>query len=320
MPMFENSSLCKLLNIKYPIIQGGMAWLGTSSLVSAVSDAGGLGTIGSGHASPDWLKQEIRGTRQATNRPFAVNIMLMSPYLQETLKVVMDEKVPVVTFGAGNPGRYIPMLKEAGIKMIPVVSSAALATMLDRRGVDAFIAEGMESGGHIGDTATFPLVPQVIDAVRVPVIAAGGIADGRGLAAALALGAQGVQMGTRFICSTECIAHQNFKDYILQARDRSTVITGTTTGHPVRCLANKFTRRFTDMEKAGTSIEELDTLGKGSMYAGVISGDLENGSLMAGQIAGLVKDIKPVKQIIDEMVAEAERQLIGLTRQMEPAR
>jgi len=318
--MFDNLALCKLLDIKYPILQGGMAWLGTSELVSAVSEAGGLGTIGSGHAHPDWLKEEIRKVKEATDRPFAVNIMLMSPFLKDNLKIVLDERVPVVTFGAGNPGSHVPVLKEAGIKVIPVVSSTALAIRLDRLGVDAFIAEGMESGGHIGDTATFPLVPQVVDAVHVPVIAAGGIADGRGLAAALALGAQGAQMGTRFICSSECIAHQNFKEYIIQARDRSTVVTGNSTGHPVRCLANKFSRRFSEMEKGGKSAEELDALGRGSMHAGVIAGDLENGSLMAGQIAGLIKDIKPVREIINEIVAQAERQLSSLRLQKEFAR
>lgn len=320
MQMFDNLALCKLLDIKYPILQGGMAWLGTSELVSAVSEAGGLGTIGSGHAHPDWLKEEIRKVKEATDRPFAVNIMLMSPFLKDNLKIVLDERVPVVTFGAGNPGSHVPVLKEAGIKVIPVVSSTALAIRLDRLGVDAFIAEGMESGGHIGDTATFPLVPQVVDAVHVPVIAAGGIADGRGLAAALALGAQGAQMGTRFICSSECIAHQNFKEYIIQARDRSTVVTGNSTGHPVRCLANKFSRRFSEMEKGGKSAEELDALGRGSMHAGVIAGDLENGSLMAGQIAGLIKDIKPVREIINEIVAQAERQLSSLRLQKEFAR
>jgi len=317
--MLEDLALCKLLGIKYPIIQGGMAWLGTSELVSAVSEAGGLGTIGSGHAPPDWLREEIRKTRQATDLPFAVNIMLMSPFLKENLQVILDERVPVVTLGAGNPGSYIPLLKEAGIKIMPVVSSTALAIRLDRLGVDAFVAEGMESGGHIGDTATFPLVPQIVDAVHVPVIAAGGIADGRGLAAALALGAQGVQMGTRFICSTECIAHPNFKEYILRARDRSTMVTGNSTGHPVRCLANKFTRRFAEMEKAGATSEELDSLGKGSMYAGVIEGDLENGSLMAGQIVGLIRDIKPVKDIIEEIMQDAEKQLTRLTHHMEHA-
>ena len=297
-----------------------MAWLGTSELVSAVSEAGGMGTIGSGHAHPEWLKEEIRKVKHATDKPFAVNIMLMSPFLKDNLKVVLDEKVPVVTFGAGNPGSHVPLLKEAGIKIIPVVSSAALAIRLDRLGVDAFIAEGMESGGHIGDTATFPLVPQIVDAVHVPVIAAGGIADGRGLAAALALGAQGVQMGTRFICSSECIAHQNFKEYIVQARDRSTMVTGNSTGHPVRCLANKFTRRFAEMEKGGKSPEELDALGKGSMSIGVIGGDIENGSLMAGQVAGLIKDIKPVKEIIDEIMAQAERQLVRLVLPKEAVR
>ncbi|MDD5311405.1 MAG: nitronate monooxygenase [Dehalococcoidia bacterium] len=304
--------LCDLLGIKYPIVQGGMAWLGTSELVAAVSAAGGLGTIGSGHAHPEWLKEQIRQVRELTDNPFAVNIMLMSPFLKDNLKVVLDEAVPVVTFGAGNPGNCIPALKEAGIKVIPVVSSVALAVRLDRQGVDTFVAEGMESGGHIGDTATFPLIPQIVDSVKSPVIAAGGVADGRGLAAALALGAQGVQMGTRFICSTECIAHIKFKEQIVQARDRSTVVTGVSTGHPVRCLMNRFTRHFAAMEKAGTPVEQLENLGRGSMYRGAIEGNVEDGSLMAGQVAGLIRDIKPVKDIIADIVTEAERVICAM--------
>ena len=304
--MLRDSQLLKVLGIKYPIIQGGMAWLGTAELVSAVSEAGGMGTIGSGHADPDWLRDQIRKTKAATDKPFAVNIMLMSPFLKDNLNVLLEEKVPVVTFGAGNPGSHIPVLREAGIKVIPVVSSVALAIRLDRLGIDAIIAEGMESGGHIGDIATFPLIPQIVDSVKVPVIAAGGIADGRGLVAALALGAQAVQMGTRFICSVECIAHAKYKDQIVQARDRSTVITGNSTGHPVRCLANKFTREFAAMEKSGATVEMLENLGKGRMVAGVIEGNVEEGSLMAGQIAGMIKEIKPVKTIIEDIMAEAD--------------
>lgn len=312
--MFHSTPLCELLSIKYPIIQGGMAWLGTSELVSAVSAAGGLGTIGSGHADAEWLRDQIRKVKKTTDNPFAVNIMLLSPFLKDNLKVVLDEHVPVVTFGAGNPGPHIPVLKEAGIRVIPVVSSVALAIRLDRLGADAFVAEGMESGGHIGDIATFPLIPQIVDAVKAPVIAAGGIADGRGLVAALALGAQGIQMGTRFICSNECIAHQAFKDYIVQARDRSTSVTGAATGHPVRCLTNKFTREFSKLEKSGTPVEELEELGKGRMFSGVISGNVEDGSLMAGQIAGLIKDIKPVRAIIEDIMLEANSIMKTLSR------
>ena len=310
--MLSNLVLCRLLGIKYPIIQGGMAWLGTSELVSAVSNAGGLGIIGSGDAPPEWLKDQVRSTKGRTDKPFAVNILLTSPFLEENLKVILDEKVGIVTFGGGNPGIHIPALKEAGIKVIPVVSSVALARRLERLGVDAIIAEGMESGGHVGDTATMALVPQVVNSVKVPVIAAGGIADGRGLVAALALGAQGVQMGTRFICSEECIAHPRFKEQILQAQDRATVVTGESTGHPVRCLANKLTRQFMAREKAGASSTELEELGRRRLSLGVIEGNIEEGSLMAGQIAGLIKEIRPVKAIIEDTVAEAERTITAL--------
>ncbi|MEW6034544.1 MAG: enoyl-[acyl-carrier-protein] reductase FabK [Chloroflexota bacterium] len=298
--------ICDLLGIEYPIIQGGMAWLGTAELVSAVSNAGGLGTIGTGNADSDWLRQQIRATRERTDKPFAVNILLLSPFLQDVLNTVVGERVPVVAFGAGNPGAYVPRLKEAGIKVIPVLSSVALARRLQRVGVDAVVAEGMESGGHIGETTTMALVPQVVSAVQVPVIAAGGIADGRGLAAALALGAQGVQMGTRFICSDECIAHPRFKEQVVKAGDRSTVVTGSTTGHPVRCLENKLARQFLAMERAGAPVQELEQFGTGRMPRGVIEGDIEGGSLMAGQIAGLINDIKPVKDIIQKVMAEAE--------------
>ena len=310
--MLSNFALCKLLDIKYPIIQGGMAWLGTTELVSAVSNAGGLGVIGAGDAPPEWLKDQVRSTKERTNKPFAVNILLMSPFLEEDLRVILDEKVSIVTFGGGNPSVHIPTLKEAGVKVMPVVSSVALARRLEKLGVDAIIAEGMESGGHVGDTATMALVPQVVNSVKVPVVAAGGIADGRGLVAALALGAQGVQMGTRFICSEECIAHPRFKEQILQAQDRATVVTGESTGHPVRCLANKLTRQFVARQKAGASSAELEELGRGKLASGVIEGNVEEGSLMAGQIAGLIKEIRPVKAIIEDTVAEAEKTIAAL--------
>jgi enoyl-[acyl-carrier protein] reductase II len=312
--MLTNLAICELLGIKYPIIQGGMAWLGTFELVSAVSNAGGLGVIGSGDAPPDWLRKQIRATRERTDRPFGVNIMLMSPFVKENLHIVIEEGVKVVTFGGGNPGPYIPALKEANIKLLPVVSSVALARRLERLGADAIIAEGMESGGHIGETTTMALVPQVVQSIKLPVIAAGGIADGRGLVAALALGAQGIQMGTRFICSQECIAHPRFKEQILQAHDRSTVVTGESTGHPVRCLENRLTREFRAREKAGASKEELEELGRGRLKLGVIDGNIEEGSLMAGQIAGLIRDIRPVKEIIESIIAEAEEIIENLYR------
>jgi enoyl-[acyl-carrier protein] reductase II len=305
--MLHNFKLCELLNIEYPILQGGMAWLGTAELVSAVSNAGGLGIIGCGDAPPDWIRKQVRLTKEKTSKPFGVNIMLMSQYLNDNLKIVLEEKVKIVTFGGGNPGTHIPALKEAGIVVIPVVSSVALAKRLERLGIDAIIAEGMESGGHVGETTTMALVSQIVNNVKIPVIAAGGIADGRGLAAALALGAQGVQMGTRFICSDECIAHPQFKQQIIKAMDRSTVVTGESTGHPVRCLENKLTRRFRELEKSGASKSELEEFGRGRLYLGVIQGNIEEGSLMAGQIAGLITEIKPVKQIIQDIMTEAER-------------
>jgi enoyl-[acyl-carrier protein] reductase II len=287
-----------------------MAWLGTAELVSAVSNAGGLGVIGSGDAPTEWLCQQIRQTREWTKKPFAVNIMMMSPFLADNLKLVVEEKVDILTFGGGNPGVYMAGLKEEGIKVMPVVSSVALARRLERLGADAVIAEGMESGGHVGETTTMALVPQVAGSLKVPVIAAGGIADGHGLVAALALGAGGIQMGTRFICSEECIAHPVFKEQILQAHDRATIVTGVSTGHPVRCLQNKLTYKFTEMEKAGASTAELEELGRGRLSLGVMQGNIEEGSLMAGQIAGLIKEIKPVKAIIQDIMAEAER-IIG---------
>jgi enoyl-[acyl-carrier protein] reductase II len=283
-----------------------MASVGTAELASAVSNAGGLGVIGSGSASSNWLREQIQKTKEWTDKPFGVNLLLLSPFLQENLKIVIEEKVNVVTLGGGIPGVHVPALKEAGIIVMPVISSVALARRLERLHVDALVVEGMESGGHVGDTTTMALLPQVIDVVSVPVVAAGGIADGKGLVAALAYGAQGIQMGTRFICSDECIAHQNFKEQIVKAQDRATIVTGEAMGHPVRCLENKFTREFKAMEKSGIPAEKMEEFGMGRLYSGVIQGNIEEGSLMAGQISGYIKDIKPVKDIIENIMSEAE--------------
>ena len=300
--MFEENAICKMLGLKYPIFQGGMAWLGTAELASAVSEAGGLGIIGAGHMPPDVLRAEIEKVKKATKKPFGVNIMLMSPFVKEVMQLMVDERVPVVTTGAGNPGEYIPALKEIGTKVIPVVASVALAKRLVRTGVDAIIAEGMESGGHIGELTTMALVPQVVDAVNVPVIAAGGIGDSRGVCAAFALGAQAVQMGTRFVMSEECIAHENYKNLVLKARDRSTVITGRTTGHPARVLQNKLTRIYLEREAAGASPEELEKLGLGTLRMAAREGDVEMGSVMIGQVSGMMNDIKPVRVILEDLV------------------
>ena len=300
--MFEENAICKLLGIKYPIFQGGMAWLGTAELASAVSEAGGLGIIGAGHMPPDVLRAEIQKVKKATKKPFGVNIMLMSPFVKEVMQLMLDERVPVVTTGAGNPGEYIPSLKEIGTKVIPVVASVALAKRLVRTGVDAVIAEGMESGGHIGELTTMALVPQVVDAVDVPVIAAGGIGDSRGVCAAFALGAQAVQMGTRFVMSEECIAHENYKNLVLKARDRSTVVTGRSTGHPTRVLQNKLTRIYLEREAAGASADELEKLSLGTLRMASREGDVEMGSVMIGQISGMMNDIKPVRVILEDLV------------------
>ena len=301
--MFEENPICKLLGIKYPIFQGGMAWIGTAELASAVSNAGGLGIIGAGHMPPDILRAEIQKAKKWTDKPFGVNIMLMSPFVKEVMQVVVDERVAVVTTGAGNPAEYLPALKEVGTKVIPVVASVALAKRLVRSGVDAVIAEGTESGGHIGDITTMALVPQVVDAVNVPVIAAGGIGDSRGIAAAISLGASGVQMGSRFVVSEECIAHENYKNLVLKAKDRSTVVTGRSTGHPVRVLSNKMTREYAEMEARQASVEELEKFGAGRLNLATHKGDVENGSVMIGQISGMFNEIKPVAVIIDELVS-----------------
>ena len=300
--MFEQNPICKLLNIKYPIFQGGMAWIGTAELASAVSNAGGLGIIGAGHMPPDLLRAEIQKAKKWTDKPFGVNIMLMSPFVKEVMEVVIDERVAVVTTGAGNPAEYLPALKEVGTKVIPVVASVALAKRLVRSGVDAVIAEGTESGGHVGEITTMALIPQVVDAVDVPVIGAGGIGDSRGIMAAFALGASAVQMGSRFVVSEECIAHPNYKNLVLKAKDRSTVVTGRSTGLPVRVLANKMTREYAEMESHNASVEELEKFGAGRLNLATHKGDVENGSVMIGQISGMFHEIKPVATIIEELV------------------
>lgn len=310
--MFENNEICKLLNIKYPIFQGGMAWIGTAELASAVSNAGGLGIIGAGHMPPDILRAEIHKAKQWTDKPFGVNIMLMSPFVKEVMQVVVEEKLAVVTTGAGNPGEYIPALKEVGTKVIPVVASVALAKRLERIGVDAVIAEGTESGGHIGDITTMALVPQVVDAVNIPVIAAGGIGDSRGIAAAFALGANGVQMGSRFVVSEECIAHENYKNLVLKAKDRSTVVTGRSTGHPVRVISNKMTREYAELEANNANVEELEKFGAGRLNMATHKGDVENGSVMIGQICGMFQEIKPVKTIIEDLVGGLEGSIAAI--------
>jgi len=301
-----HTPLCDLLQIKHPIIQGGMMWAATAPLVAAVSEAGGLGVLGGGNAPPDYIREQIRQTRVLTQRPFGLNIALFSPYVNEVVELCIAEKVPVVMTGSGNPGDIVPRLKAAGIIVIPVVASVGLARRVARSGADAVVAEGTESGGHIGDVATLPLVPQVLDVVNIPVIAAVGFADGRGLAAALALGAAGIQMGTRFLCVTEAPVHPIYKEKILQANDRATITTGHSVGHPVRALRNPFTTRFRDLEKSGASEEEVLAFGTGALRRAVQEGDWEHGSFMAGQICGLIHDVAPAKVVIERIVAEAE--------------
>ncbi|MGC9360306.1 MAG: enoyl-[acyl-carrier-protein] reductase FabK [Anaerolineae bacterium] len=306
--------LTELLGIRHPVIQGGMAWVATWELAVAVSEAGALGLYGAGNAPPDLVRDQVRQIKQRTDRPFGLNIPLFSPFVDEVLSICVDERVPVVTTGAGNPAPYMEMLKSAGIKVIPVVASAALAKRLERAGADAIIAEGAESGGHIGEVSTLALVPAVVDAVEIPVIAAGGIADGRGLAAALALGAAGVQMGTRFICTDECIAHANYKQAIVRASERSTIVTGISVGHPVRCLKNPMAREFEELEKSGASDEEIFAFGTGRLRMAAMEGDLTRGSLMAGQVSGLVHDVVPARVVVERVTRQAEETLVALGR------
>ena len=303
------TKITELLGIKYPIIQGGMACVAEYHLAAAVSEAGGLGIIGAGGAPASFVREQIQKVKEITNKPFGVNIMLMNPEADQIAQVVVDEGVKVVTTGAGNPGKYMAMWKEAGIKVIPVVASAALAKMMERAGADAVVAEGMESGGHIGEATTMTLVPQVVDAVSIPVIAAGGIADGRGFAAAMMLGAQAVQMGTRFIVARESIVHDNYKQKVIAAKDIDTAVTGRSTGHPIRCIRNKTTREYLKLEKEGASFEELEKLTLGGLRKAVVEGDVIEGSVMAGQIAGLVKKEQTCAEMIQEIMAQAEELL-----------
>lgn len=302
--------ITQLLGIRYPIIQGGMAWVAEYHLAAAVSNAGGLGIIGAASAPAEVVRTQIQEAKKLTDQPFGVNVMLMNPNAEEVARVVIEEGVQVVTTGAGNPGKFIPMWKEAGVKVIPVVASVAMAKMMERAGADAVVAEGMESGGHIGELTTMTLVPQVADAVQIPVIAAGGIADARGFAAAIMLGAEAVQMGTRFVTAKESIVHTNYKERIIKARDIDSEVTGRSTGHPIRVLRNQMSRDYLKMEKAGASFEELEVLTLGSLRKAVMDGDVKGGSLMAGQIAGLVKQENSCKEIIDEIMNGAQ-ELLG---------
>ena len=302
------TKITELLDIKYPVIQGGMAWVAEYHLAAAVSEAGGLGIIGAGGAPASFVREQIQKVKEITKKPFGVNIMLMNPEADQIAQVVVEEGVKVVTTGAGNPGKYMAMWKEAGIKVIPVVASVALAKMMERAGADAVVAEGMESGGHIGEATTMTLVPQVADAVTVPVIAAGGIADGRGFAAAMMLGAQAVQMGTRFVVASESIVHENYKQKVIAAKDIDTAVTGRSTGHPIRCIRNKTTREYLKLEKEGATLEELEKLTLGGLRRAVLEGDVE-GSVMAGQIAGLVKKEQTCAEIIQEIMTQGEKLL-----------
>lgn len=306
------TAITELLNIEAPVIQGGMAWVAEYCLAAAVSEAGGLGIIGAASAPADWVREQIRLVKEKTDKPFGVNIMLMSPYAEDVARVVAEEKVPVVTTGAGSPEKYMKMWKEAGIKVIPVVASVALAKRMERCGADALVAEGTEAGGHIGENTTMVLVPQIADAVSIPVIAAGGIADGRGMAAAFMLGAKGVQIGTRFVASQEAQVHENYKNYIVKAKDIDSRVTGRSTGHPVRALRNQMTKTYLEKEQAGVPFEELELLTMGSLRKAVVEGDVVNGSVMAGQSAAMIHDILPCKEIIEKLIAQAEAVMKGM--------
>lgn len=297
-------NICEMLGIEYPIIQGAMAWISEPQLVSAVSNAGGLGVLATGHLDGEGCRAAIRQLKEMTNRPYAVNIMLLSVHAEEIARVILEEKVPVITTGAGSTISHLRAFQEMGAKVIPVVPSVAIAKRFQKDGVNAVVAEGMESGGHIGKTTTMALVPQVVDAVDIPVIAAGGIADGRGMAAATMLGASGFQLGTRFLTAKECTVHPNFKQRIIKAKDIDTTMTGVSTGHPVRVIRNKMARQYEQLERSNASAEELDKLGRGALRRAVLEGDMENGSVMSGQIAGLVTKEQTVKEMIQELYAE----------------
>lgn len=306
------SDICSLLGISYPIIQGGMAWIADSSLASAVSNAGGLGIIGAGRNTPENVRKEIKRAKELTDKPFGVNIMLLSDNAEEVAKIVCEEGVKVVTTGAGNPGKYMEMWKQHGVVVIPVVASVALAKRMERSGADMVIAEGCEAGGHIGELTTMALVPQIVDAVNIPVIAAGGIGDGRGMAAALMLGAKGVQVGTRFLVANECTVHENYKQKVIDAKDIDSVVTARSTGHPVRVLRNKLSREFVNLEKQYASFEEIEKLGAGALRKAVVEGDVDTGSVMAGQIAALVKKQESCEEIILDLVHGAKKVIANI--------
>lgn len=300
------TKITELLGITYPIIQGGMAWVAEHHLAAAVSNAGGLGLIGAASAPPEVVREEIKKTKELTDKPFGVNVMLLNPNAEEVAHVVVEEGVKVVTTGAGNPGKFMELWKANGVKVIPVVASVAMAKMMERAGADAVVAEGMESGGHIGAQTTMTLVPQIVDAVSIPVIAAGGIADGRGFAAARMLGAEAVQMGTAFVVAKESIVHENYKQKVIKAKDIDSEVTGTSTGHPIRVIRNKMTKEYQRMEKEGASFEELEMLTLGSLRKAVMDGDIVNGSVMAGQIAGMIKEEQTCKEIIENVMKQAD--------------
>lgn len=305
------TEITELLGIEYPIIQGGMAWVAEYHLAAAVSEAGGLGMIGAGGAPAEWVREQIREAKKLTEKTFGVNIMLMNPEADAIAKVIVEEDVKVVTTGAGSPEKYMSMWKEAGVKVIPVVASVALAKRMERCGADAVVAEGTEAGGHIGETTTMVLIPQIVDAVNIPVIAAGGIADGRGVAAAFMLGARAVQMGTHFVVADESIVHDNYKNAIVKARDIDSRVTGRTTGHPVRALRNQMTKEYIEKENAGASFEELEHLTLGGLRKAVVEGDVKSGSVMAGQSAGMVKERMSCSELIQKLVKETDDLIKG---------
>lgn len=306
------TEITELLGIEYPIFQGGMAWVGTWELASAVSEAGGLGIIGAGGAPASWVEEQIHCMKKATNKPFGVNLMLMNQEADAIAELIAREKVRVVTTGAGSPEKYMSMWKEAGVCVIPVVASSGLAKRMEKFGADAVIAEGTESGGHIGEVTTMVLIPSVCDAVNIPVIAAGGFADGRGMAAAFMLGAKAVQMGTVFVASEESIVHDEYKNKVIKSKEIDTKVTGRTTGHPVRCLRNQQTRKYLELEAGGATFEELEKLTLGGLRNAVVEGDVKNGSVMAGQSAGLVRESRSCKEIIETTCAEAVKIMKGI--------
>lgn len=305
------TKITKLLGIKYPIIQGGMAWVADYNLAAAVSNAGGLGLIGAGGMDEEMVREQIRKAKALTDKPFGVNIMLMNPRAEQIAKVLVEEGVKVVTTGAGSPEKFMPMWKEAGMIVIPVIASVAYAKRMERCGADAIVVEGTEAGGHIGEATTMSLVPQVVDSVEIPVIAAGGIADGRGFAAAMMLGAEGVQMGTVFLAADETNIHQNYKDFVIKAKDIDSKVTGRSTGHPVRTLRNQMTQKYLKLEAEGATFDELEQLTLGGLKRAVVDGDMVMGSAMAGQIAGLVKEQRSCKQILEDVISHAEKLLGG---------